>query len=319
MSEPMTSGPKIIKYSPADDSYSISTNSDIALIFNENIKRGKGLIIIKKLDEQIIESFDINSPNILINGNAVTIDPTNFFSKNTEYIVEFEPGSLLNSQGLEFSGTKRYGFKTISDKNTSGTVKIGGIATQGQKLTASNDLNDPDGIESLKYEWYLDGVDTKITGQDYYLKQKDVGGKLTVQATYKDNTGKSKVVLSDAVNRITNANDKPDLLNITHPGQKIIDQLYDAGGMCLQTDGKILIIGRDSKLNQLAVIRINEDGSLTYTFVESVKATYPYYVVRVVGGVLYLGGMLIMLWNVLMTAFKGQVQPVPIPAVVAHA
>ena len=64
---------------------------------------------------------------------------------------------------------------------------------------------------------------------------------------------------------------------------------------------------------------INEDGTLTYTFVESVKATYPYYVVRVLGGALYLGGMLIMLWNVLMTAFKGNVQPVPIPAVVAHA
>ena len=28
---------------------------------------------------------------------------------------------------------------------------------------------------------------------------------------------------------------------------------------------------------------VNADGTLTYTFVESVKATYPYYVVRVHG------------------------------------
>lgn len=62
---------------------------------------------------------------------------------------------------------------------------------------------------------------------------------------------------------------------------------------------------------------INEDGTLTYTFVESVKATYPYYVVRVVGGALYLFGMLVMLWNVIMTALKGRVAPVPIPAVLA--
>jgi cytochrome c oxidase cbb3-type subunit 1 len=61
---------------------------------------------------------------------------------------------------------------------------------------------------------------------------------------------------------------------------------------------------------------INEDGTLTYTFVESVKATYPYYVVRVVGGALYLFGMLVMLWNVLMTAVKGRVIDIPIPAVV---
>src|SRR3989338_9109860 len=44
---------------------------------------------------------------------------------------------------------------------------------------------------------------------------------------------------------------------------------------------------------------INPDGTLTYTFVESVKATYPFYVLRLLGGLLYLSGMLIMLWNTL--------------------
>ena len=34
---------------------------------------------------------------------------------------------------------------------------------------------------------------------------------------------------------------------------------------------------------------INADGTLTYTFVESLKATYPFYVVRLCGGVLVLG------------------------------
>ena len=46
---------------------------------------------------------------------------------------------------------------------------------------------------------------------------------------------------------------------------------------------------------------INADGTLTFTFVESVKATYPYYVIRFSGGVLYLSGMCIMLWNTVMT------------------
>ena len=64
---------------------------------------------------------------------------------------------------------------------------------------------------------------------------------------------------------------------------------------------------------------VNPDGTLTYTFVESVKATYPYYVVRVLGGLLFLLGMLVMLWNVLMTATRGRSVQVPIPAVAAHA
>ncbi len=64
---------------------------------------------------------------------------------------------------------------------------------------------------------------------------------------------------------------------------------------------------------------VNADGTLTYTFVESVKATYPYYGIRLLGGLLYLGGMLIMLWNVLKTATQGQSVNVPIPPVAAHA
>ena len=51
---------------------------------------------------------------------------------------------------------------------------------------------------------------------------------------------------------------------------------------------------------------IEPDGSLTYSFVESVKASFPYYVIRLIGGVLYLTGMLIMAWNVYKTIAAGR-------------
>jgi cytochrome c oxidase cbb3-type subunit 1 len=57
---------------------------------------------------------------------------------------------------------------------------------------------------------------------------------------------------------------------------------------------------------------------LTYTFVESVKATFPFYVLRLVGGLLYLSGMLIMLWNTLKTATNGRAVDVLIPSVDQH-
>lgn len=47
---------------------------------------------------------------------------------------------------------------------------------------------------------------------------------------------------------------------------------------------------------------VNADGTLTYSFAESVKATYPYYMVRLAGGVLFFSGMLVMAWNVWKTA-----------------
>ncbi|MBC7955546.1 MAG: cbb3-type cytochrome c oxidase subunit I, partial [Cytophagales bacterium] len=62
---------------------------------------------------------------------------------------------------------------------------------------------------------------------------------------------------------------------------------------------------------------VNPDGTLAYSFVEGVKATFPFYVVRLAGGLLYLGGMLIMGWNVVKTALNGKSVAVAIPPVAA--
>jgi cytochrome c oxidase cbb3-type subunit 1 len=61
---------------------------------------------------------------------------------------------------------------------------------------------------------------------------------------------------------------------------------------------------------------VNPDGTLTYSFIESISATYPYYVVRFVGGLLFLVGMLVMAYNVWRTVAgaKPAVAAVPQPA-----
>lgn len=67
---------------------------------------------------------------------------------------------------------------------------------------------------------------------------------------------------------------------------------------------------------------VNEDGTLTYSFVETVKATYPYYIIRLSGGLLYLSGMLLMAFNVMKTimAAKPVNNAIPaLPAASAHA
>ncbi len=46
---------------------------------------------------------------------------------------------------------------------------------------------------------------------------------------------------------------------------------------------------------------VNADGTLTYSFIESVERTYPFYYVRLIGGILFLSGMLLMLFNVMKT------------------
>ncbi|MCH8491903.1 MAG: cytochrome-c oxidase, cbb3-type subunit I [Idiomarina sp.] len=43
---------------------------------------------------------------------------------------------------------------------------------------------------------------------------------------------------------------------------------------------------------------VNSDGTLTYSFVESLEASYPFYFVRFVGGLFVVAGMFIMCYNV---------------------
>jgi cytochrome c oxidase cbb3-type subunit 1 len=46
---------------------------------------------------------------------------------------------------------------------------------------------------------------------------------------------------------------------------------------------------------------VNDDGTLTYTFVESLEKSYPFYTIRLIGGLVFLTGMCILAYNVFRT------------------
>jgi len=62
----------------------------------------------------------------------------------------------------------------------------------------------------------------------------------------------------------------------------------------------------------------DDQGFLVYSFVETVEAMHPYYVIRALGGLLYLIGGLIMAYNFYMTA-KGRVRASEAEVAVARA
>ena len=50
----------------------------------------------------------------------------------------------------------------------------------------------------------------------------------------------------------------------------------------------------------------NADGTLTYSFAQVLDTMYPFYGIRLAGGALFFGGMLIMAWNVWQTTRQGR-------------
>ena len=59
---------------------------------------------------------------------------------------------------------------------------------------------------------------------------------------------------------------------------------------------------------------VNQDGTLTYSFVESLQAMYPFYVVRFTGGAIFVFGITIMIYNLYKTVAGAKTADVAIPA-----
>jgi len=58
---------------------------------------------------------------------------------------------------------------------------------------------------------------------------------------------------------------------------------------------------------------VNTDGTLTYSFIETVQAMHPFYFVRFLGGALFLIGMLVMAYNVIKTVSGAHPVDAPVP------
>jgi cytochrome c oxidase cbb3-type subunit 1 len=61
----------------------------------------------------------------------------------------------------------------------------------------------------------------------------------------------------------------------------------------------------------------DDQGFLVYSFAESVAAMHPYYVLRAIGGLLFLAGSLIMVYNLVRTVRGDTRAEAPVGAPVA--
>ena len=96
---------------------------------------------------------------------------------------------------------------TIALNNTpTGSVSITGAATQGQTLTATNNLADADGLSAINYQWQADGIAISgATNSTYLLTQAEVGKTISVVASYTDARGTAETVTSSSISVVANA------------------------------------------------------------------------------------------------------------------
>jgi Ca2+-binding RTX toxin-like protein len=125
----------------------------------------------------------------------------------------------------------------VNDTPT-GTVTVTGNAIQNQILTASNNLEDADGLGTISYTWFRNGTAIINANQGTYkLTQADVGKVISVRANYTDLLGTAESVTSFPTNPVLSVN-YPPTGSITITGSPVkgalltvSNNLADANGL----------------------------------------------------------------------------------------
>ena len=125
----------------------------------------------------------------------------------------------------------------VNDAPT-GSVTISGTAQENQILTASNTLQDADGLGTIGYQWQRDGTDVAgATGTTYALGIADVGHTIDVVASYTDGHGTLESKASAATTAVTNAVNSAPTGSVTISGAPTEDQTLTASNTLADADG----------------------------------------------------------------------------------
>jgi len=118
-----------------------------------------------------------------------------------------------------------------------GGVTISGTPTQGQTLTADNNLADPDGLGVISYEWSAGGVVISgASGNTLVLGADQVGKAITVVARYTDGGGTAESISSSSTGVVVNTNDAP-IGSVTISGTTTLGQTLTAANTLSDADG----------------------------------------------------------------------------------
>ena len=186
-------------------------------------------------------------------------------------------GTFTYIPNANFNGRDSFTFKTndsvqdsaatpvsisVSAVNDSpiGTIDITGTAKQGERLTATKNWTDADGIPKLnktfKTSWLVDGYEISPTspaiqsaGVDLFgnftgagiLLSADLAGKrISFSVAYTDNGGTLETVTSTATDPVANINDAPTG-SLTISGTSTIGQVLTVSNTLADADGMGLI------------------------------------------------------------------------------
>lgn len=202
---------------------------------------GTDVIIDSEGMDKLVLGVGIEAANVLVsvNNGRLTLSVG-----NDSVSMQAGAGKLLKQ--VQFAdGTVWYARADGTGYNAAmtGQLNVRGQAQQGQTLTLSNTLTDPDGLGAFTYQWEssANGMDwTVLNGSNsssLLLGQDMVGQRVRVKASFIDGRGNAESVTSYTTGIVANVNDAPTggvrIIGTTEQGQSLTAShtLTDADGL----------------------------------------------------------------------------------------
>ncbi|MFB9276442.1 Ig-like domain-containing protein [Cohnella cellulosilytica] len=139
--------PTVASYSPISGSAGVAVDSNLQLIFSENVEAasGKTISIRKASDNSVVETLNASDPAaVRVDGNTVTIDPAQNLSYGTAYYVLIEPGAFRSLVGRNYAGISdaaawTFGTRAAPPADSRDNADLSGLALSSGSLNPAFD------------------------------------------------------------------------------------------------------------------------------------------------------------------------------------
>lgn len=188
-----TVNPSVSSFSPADDATAVATATNLTATFTEDIAFGTGTIDLYDSDDDLIESFDVETDvgtdpgEVSISGAVLTINPTAALEEVKGHYVQIDATAIDDLAGNSFAGIAdktTWSFTTADETApTVDTVAFSSSPATGSTYGIGEDIE--------VTVTFTEAVD--VTGTPQITL--DVGGA-TKEADYASGTGTTELVFA---------------------------------------------------------------------------------------------------------------------------
>ncbi|RDJ19945.1 hypothetical protein DWF00_20845, partial [Bosea caraganae] len=96
--------PAVIDTAPGDDAAAVAPNAPLVISFDEAVRKGEGSIVLHRADGSIVETIDVASDAVVVDGHTVTIQPGAALAAGDYYVTvaagAFEDLAVTNEKVL---------------------------------------------------------------------------------------------------------------------------------------------------------------------------------------------------------------------------